>query len=136
MSTLARIMTFAAATAVLATAAQAEGYTTRIETRPFYGAVVTLEEGVRVYRPLPPPRQVIINPGGRTPLALSFSDVRVDKRSYNYHYEEDDNSADGGRSYGGYGALGGFGDKRRSFKHGRKFFHGGPKFRHGGGGLR
>jgi hypothetical protein len=135
MSTLARIMTFAATTAVLATSAQAQGYTTRIETRPFYGAVVTIEEGVRVYRPLPPPRQVIINPGGRTPLALSFSDVRVDERSYNYHYEEDD-SQEGGRGYGGYGAFGGFGDSKRPFKRGRKFFHGGPKFRHGGGGLR
>ena len=47
--------------------ASAEGYTTRIETRPFYGAVVTLEEGVRVFRPLPVERQVIINPGGQTP---------------------------------------------------------------------
>jgi hypothetical protein len=136
MSTLASIMTFAAATAVLATAAQAEGYTTRIETRPFYGAVVTLEEGVRVYRPLPPPRQVIINPGGRTPLALSFSDVRVDERSYNYHYEEESGS-DGERGYGGSGFYGGFGDKKRPFHRGRKFPDG-PKFHHrgGGGGLR
>ena len=36
-------------------AAFAEAVTTRIETRPFYGATVTLEEGVRVFRPLPPP---------------------------------------------------------------------------------
>ena len=37
--------------------------TTRIETRPFYGATVTLEEGVRVFRPLPRHDRVIINPG-------------------------------------------------------------------------
>ena len=30
--------------------ANAESFTTRIEPRPFYGAVVTLEEGVRVIR--------------------------------------------------------------------------------------
>lgn len=128
MSTLVRIMAIAAVTAVLATSAYAEGYTTRIETRPFYGAVVTIEEGVRVFRPLPPPRQVIINPGGRTPLALSFSDVRVDERSYNYHYGEESGS-DGERGYGGSGFYGDFGHKGRGFRHGRKFHH-------RGGGLR
>ena len=30
-----------------------EAYTTRIEPRPFYGATVTIEHGVRVFRPLP-----------------------------------------------------------------------------------
>ena len=60
--------------------------TTRIETRPFYGATVTLEEGVRVFRPLPPHGRVIINPGGRTPLNLSYEDHR--SVSHNYHYGE------------------------------------------------
>lgn len=36
--------------------------TTRIEPRPFYGATVTYENGVRVWRPLPPHSQVIIDP--------------------------------------------------------------------------
>lgn len=54
----------------------ADGYTTRIETRPTYGAVVSVEQGVRVFRPLPPVRQVIINPG-RTPLSLGFNETRV-----------------------------------------------------------
>jgi hypothetical protein len=44
--------------------------TARVETRPVYGATVTLEHGVRVYRPLPPPDRAIINPGGRKPLVL------------------------------------------------------------------
>ncbi len=48
--------------------------TTRIETRPFYGATVTLEEGVRVFRPLPPHDRVVINPGGKTPLHLWIGD--------------------------------------------------------------
>ena len=37
---------------------------TRIETRPFYGATVTIEEGVRVFRPLPVTKNFIINPDG------------------------------------------------------------------------
>jgi hypothetical protein len=39
-----------------------EAHTTRIETRPVYGAVVTLEHGVRVYRPVPPTTHLIVNP--------------------------------------------------------------------------
>ena len=66
-----------AASLMMIGAAAAQGYTTRIETRPFYGAVVTLEDGVRVIRPLPPERQVIINPDGRTPLYLGFSDTHI-----------------------------------------------------------
>ena len=48
--------------------------TTRIETRPVYGAIVTIEKGVRVYRPLPPHDRVIINPGGKTPLSIGIVD--------------------------------------------------------------
>lgn len=59
---------------VAASAAQADAVTTRIETRPFYGATVTLEEGVRVFRPLPRHDRVIINPSGRTPLSLGIND--------------------------------------------------------------
>ena len=89
MSKFAKLMTLAAVTAVLAPSAQAQGYTTRIETRPFYGAVVTLEEGVRVFRPLPPTRHVIINPGGRTPIELNFGDARGEGRSYYQPYHDD-----------------------------------------------
>ena len=46
--------------------AQSTASTIRIEPRPYYGATVTLEQGVRVWRPLPPVKQVIVNPGGRT----------------------------------------------------------------------
>ena len=59
-----------------ATAASAEPVTTRVETRAFYGATITLEEGVRVYRPLPRHDRVIINPGGQTPVSLNFSEAR------------------------------------------------------------
>ncbi|MBS0232658.1 MAG: hypothetical protein JSR99_04145 [Proteobacteria bacterium] len=78
--------------AIFAGAAGAESFTTRIETKPYYGAIVTLEHGVRVYRPLPPDRQVIINPD-RVPLNLSYSDTRV----YSYR---------AGANYAGRGVAG------------------------------
>lgn len=61
-----------------------DAYTTRIETRPFYGAIVTMEQGVRVFRPLPPTRQLIINPGGQTPLNIGQTDVNVTDPGYYY----------------------------------------------------
>ena len=60
----------------LTSVASAESYTTRIEARPYYGAVTTIEHGVKVIRPLPPDRQVIINPI-RTPLSLDFSETNI-----------------------------------------------------------
>jgi hypothetical protein len=67
-------------------AAEDEAHTTRIEPRPFYGATVTVEEGVRVFRPLPTQRHVIVNPGGMTPLSLGYYDWRVYEQSTNYNY--------------------------------------------------
>lgn len=64
------------AISLLAASANADRFTTRIETRPYYGAVVTLEHGVHVYRPLPPDRYVIINPS-QVPLSLSISDTNI-----------------------------------------------------------
>lgn len=54
-----------------------DSHTTRIEPRAYAGAIVTVEAGVRVFRPLPPTRHVIINPDGRTPLALGLNETRV-----------------------------------------------------------
>jgi hypothetical protein len=56
------------AAASLPAAAQS---TTRIEPRPFYGAVVTMEEGVRVFRPLPPHDHIIVNPD-KTPISFQL----------------------------------------------------------------
>lgn len=47
--------------------------TTRIEPRPVYGATITVERGVRVFRPLPAVRNVIINPGLAAPVYLGFA---------------------------------------------------------------
>ncbi len=46
--------------------------TTRIETQRVYGAVVTYESGVRVFRPIPPTQHMIINPDGQAPLLLGI----------------------------------------------------------------
>lgn len=51
-----------------------DAHTTRIEPSNVYGATVTIEEGVRVFRPLPSERHVIVNPEGRTPLSLNYYD--------------------------------------------------------------
>ena len=54
--------------------ALAESVTTRIEPRPFYGATVTIEAGVRVFRPLPRHERIIIDPGYRAQLNLNAGD--------------------------------------------------------------
>lgn len=101
MRTVTLLLLAAALALPGAASANAEGYTTRIETRPFYGATVTLEEGVRVFRPLPAERQVIINPNGETPLTLGFNETNVYERRVikNYNYNESSDPAP--RSYGG-----------------------------------
>ena len=92
-----------------------EARTTRIEPRPFYGAVVTIESGVRVFRPMPPTKHVIVNPEGATPLSLSFNETRVYKRSHNTH-DHSHRHVGGSRGYvggGGFPAIGrGVGGRR------------------------
>jgi hypothetical protein len=90
-----------AAAAVPATASDA--VTTRIETRPFYGATVTLEEGVRVFRPLPRHDRIIINPNGQTPVSLGY----VEQHSTSFNHYTSNGSPVGlyrGPTY--YGAFG------------------------------
>jgi hypothetical protein len=71
----------AAALPALAWDSRVESLTTRIEPRPFYGATVTIEEGVRVFRPLPRHDRVIINPNNATPVTLDVGDPTV-RREY------------------------------------------------------
>jgi hypothetical protein len=61
---------------VITTVAEAGAVTTRIEPRPYYGAVVTVEQGVRVWRPLPPTDRVIINPGNRASISFNIDATR------------------------------------------------------------
>jgi hypothetical protein len=75
--------------------------TTRIETRQVYGAVVNVEEGVRVFRPLPPHDRIIINPDGKTPLSLAFQQTNSPTYTRNYIYDVDV----AGAGYDGAGAY-------------------------------
>jgi hypothetical protein len=70
MRAFSLLLVAAGAAVPIATAIAEPAHTTRIETRPYYGAVVTIEHGVRVIRPLPPTEHLIINPNGATPLVL------------------------------------------------------------------
>ncbi|AGK59143.1 hypothetical protein HYPDE_37358 [Hyphomicrobium denitrificans 1NES1] len=102
--------------------ARADGFTTRIVTQPYYGAVTTLEHGVRVIRPLPPDRYVIVNPN-RTPLALSFSENNV--------YDYSSNAADS--TYNGRSDLGAYNPDGPIYtypSYGRRFFRGQRGFHH------
>ncbi len=72
---MTRFMAGCAAALLAIPAAHAQdAHTTRIEPSNAYGATVTIEEGVRVFRPLPSERHVIVNPAGRTPLSLNYYD--------------------------------------------------------------
>lgn len=64
-----------AGVAVVGSAAAGDARTTRIEPRGFYGATVSIEAGVRVFRPLPRTTHVIVNPN-KTPLNLTIEEVR------------------------------------------------------------
>ncbi len=67
--------------AVFAGPVLAEGRIIQVEPRPTYGATVSIEAGVRVYRPLPAgPRTVIVNPS-KTPLVIDVGENNVDNRT-------------------------------------------------------
>ena len=95
-----------------------KSYTTRIEPRAFYGATVTMEEGVRVFRPLPPHDRVIINPGSKTPLYLGYETRQVNSynETHNYNHEA-------GGDRGGGASLGGFVPHFRGHAHDRRHHH-------------
>lgn len=75
-----RVLIACALVALAAPAIAGDAVTTRIETRPYYGAVVTVEQGVRVWRPLPPHDRIIINPDGKASVNI---DVDGKKTAYN-----------------------------------------------------
>jgi len=110
------LLTAAAVSA--AVPALAEPSTTRIETRPFYGATVTLEAGVRVFRPLPPHDRVIINPNGKTPLHLGFEDNTWTSHNHNYNYNSDAGRSESVAPAGGF-VGDGFVGHRRPSHHGK-----------------
>ena len=89
--------------ALVASGVAADAQTlTRIETHAFYGATVTVEEGVRVFRPLPSTGHMIINPGGKTPLSVNLSESV-------HHYVGPAGGAVSGGGSGAGGVRGGAG---------------------------
>jgi hypothetical protein len=69
---LCRSIVLAAIIALPASSSVPASELIRIEPRPYYGAVVSIENGVRVYRGLPSQSLMIINPD-KTPVSLNFS---------------------------------------------------------------
>lgn len=117
-----RLATLAVLSALAPTATLAEGsYTTRIEPRAYYGATVTIEQGVRVWRPLPPVRHMIINPDHGTSLSLGFTDVRETRTNHNHNY----NYNDGDRVYGYGGGIGYTDGARKHDRHNKRPVQGG-----------
>lgn len=116
-----------AAFGLFASPACAESYTTRIEPRPFYGAIVTIEEGVRVFRPLPPERQIIINPNNATPLSVNINDTRISEhRVIENNGAVSEGTAEPNRYYGAAWGIGGGRGLRGHGAHGHHSGHGGP----------
>ena len=104
---LTGLMTAAAlAVTAVSPALAGSASTTRIEPRPFYGATVSIEAGVRVFRPLPPTRHMIINPGHRTPLNLTIKDV-TEKRYIESHNTYTGGTGPAPEGYAGGAYLGG-----------------------------
>lgn len=123
MSRRLATLAFLAGAGLAAPAIAQDAHTTRIEPRAFYGASVTMESGVRVFRALPPTRHVIVNPGGQTPLNLGYYDTRVVEQStshnYNYNYDLDDDRGNSGIYGGFYGGRGYGHGKGHHHKRGR-----------------
>jgi hypothetical protein len=62
--------------------AQDGASTTRVERRAVYGATVTEEQGVWVFRPIPPTRHMVIAPSDGPPVNLSLNQTEKDVRHY------------------------------------------------------
>ena len=93
----------------LGAAAAGDSKTVRVAPVAHYGAIVSQESGVRIFRPLPPTTHMIVNPN-KTPLHLTFKDVTKNIYRSTPIYDED------GSAYSGrylLGSFAGFGSHRR-----------------------
>ena len=129
---LASLALLTAALGLTATAAVAQHATlTRVEPRPFYGATVTLEAGVRVFRTLPSAKRVIINPGHKTQLNISDTTIR-ETRTINTTIN-DNRSGAGAPVFAGGGSVlpyVSFGGRRGRFDRRRGRVKGGGAYSH------
>ena len=76
MAHLSKILIAGAALTASATAVLAEARTLRIEPRAYTSVIVTVENGVRVWRPMPMTDRVIVNPGNKASI-----NIEVDAKS-------------------------------------------------------
>jgi len=81
MRSLTVLLVAAAAAVPVQSLLAEQAHTTRIVTQQYYGAVVTVEHGVRVIRPLPPTEHLIVNQDGKSPLVLSIGKRPVNNQS-------------------------------------------------------
>jgi hypothetical protein len=102
--------------AAAVTPALAQSQTIRIEPRPYYGAVVTLEQGVRVWRPLPPTSHMIINPTN-APVSVNVTDVRETVNHTGPVYAAPSRNQAGGYANPGYRAAGLYAGRRTGQRH-------------------
>ena len=124
-------LSLATAALIANVATAAAQSTTRIETRPFYGATVPLEDGVLLFSPIPPDQCVILNPDGQAPVSLGFNETNVYERRVVKNYNYNQNSTEAPRyTTGGY--WGGYGYARPGYGHGGGH-DGGHNGGHGGG---
>lgn len=113
-----RIPLLAAAALAIATPALAyDNGLVRIEPRPYYGAVVSIENGVRVFRGLPAQRLMIINPD-KSPISLSFNRTIEHRAAEGGGYSG--GGADSGAGYSGVGGFAGYADGGRGFHGGKR----------------
>ncbi|SRR6056297_2010736 len=91
--------------ATLAASAYAsDAQTIRVEPRAIYGATVSLEAGVRVYRPLPPTKKMIIN-SGNSPVNISVNET---KKTVTHRSKATYPRGTSGSGYYGAGSVGGY----------------------------
>jgi hypothetical protein len=80
-----RPLFFAVVTLAVSAAPAVAQKTTRITHDGYYSYTITVENGLRVWRPLTASDRVIVNPDGKTPLKLTFSEHRHKVISRHYH---------------------------------------------------
>ena len=111
-----RSIALAAVIALSASSSVTASELIRIEPRPYYGAVISIENGVRVFRGLPSQSLMIINPGNKTPVSLNFSRTIEHRSSEAMPVNGGGGSGEANIGYGGGGFYPGFGTNLRRDK--------------------
>ncbi len=103
----------------VASALAGDAKTIRIEPRGYYGATITLEAGVRVFRPLPRTSHVVVNPSN-APVSISIEDVTKNVNANHRHAHERAAAQPDHHASVDRGFVPAHGKFRRRFRHHRK----------------